>query len=77
MTTETQLPADRRKYYRTATALVACAAFAAGEIVGVSFYHYDAKGQAWFLIERTAKRGYLGEQNAVAYPEKHLSNFVL
>ncbi len=58
---------DKRYLYRTAKALIGCAYFKAGEIVGVQYYGRGAEGKHYFLCA--------GQE--VCYPEHHLSEFCL
>lgn len=63
---------EKAKLYSTAIASVSCAAFRAGTCVSVEFYWQDNNGVIWFLV-RSANN----PENPVAYPEHHLSSFVL
>jgi hypothetical protein len=66
----------KHKYtiYKTARARIACAKFTAGEYVSIAHDYIDDKGQYWYLITST-ERGPL--EFPVAYPMKHLTDFVL
>ena len=64
----------KEKLFCTAKAVVSCAAFNAGEYVGIRFYHFGDDGEAWYLIHAT-ERGQL--ERPVAYPSKHLTQFGL
>ena len=61
------------KLYRTARALISCQHFQAGDVVSVRYSHM-CDGTVWYMIDRT-EHGALPSE--VAYPEHHLTNFVL
>lgn len=67
-------PPPKETLYKTAKALISCAAFRAGEYVNVEFSHFGDNGYAWYYINQTEK-GKL--QTTVAYPSNHLTDFCL
>ena len=58
----------KQKSYKTATALIACSAFSAGDTVSVHYYYTDETGMDWYDC-------YVTPGNEVMYPAKHLTNF--
>ena len=60
----------KQKSYKTATALIACSAFSAGDTVSVHYYYTDETGMDWYDCYVTP-----GIDNEVMYPAKHLTNF--
>lgn len=63
----------KAELYSTATALVSCQHFQAGDRVAVRYAYY-VDGTIWYLIDRT-EHGMLPYE--VAYPEHHLTCFAL
>jgi hypothetical protein len=61
--------------YKTAVATIACAHFKAGDVVSITYDGTrDSDGTRWFTITQS-QHGPL--PYPVAYPEHHLTNFVL
>lgn len=69
----TMPPNDGTRHYKTAKALIACAAFKKGEYVSVQ-YEGTRGGVNWFNIVAT-ESGPLAEP--IPYPHHHLSEFCL
>jgi len=57
------------RLFKTARAKLACAHFAAGDFVGVSYDHTAADGVTWYIVTKDEAR--------TVYPEHHLADFVL
>ena len=64
---------EKAKLYKTAIATVSCAEFKKSEVVSVRYIH-TKNGVNWYEIDKSEK-GILS--CIVAYPETHLTNFVL
>lgn len=56
----------KKQLYKTAVALIACAHFKAGDTVSVKYEFTDSSGVTWYLCN-----------DAVIYPEHHLTRFCL
>lgn len=65
---------EKAKLYKTAIATIGCAHFPKGAIVSVKYDWTATNGVNWYVIRKTEK-GDLPYD--VAYPEHHLTGFVL
>jgi hypothetical protein len=63
---------DKRSLYKTAKARISCARFQAGDYVSVLYFGIGEGGQHWFLASKSGKAN-----EAVAYPQHHLTDFCL
>lgn len=68
--TAAQTTPDKRMFYRTARATIACALFKAGDYVSVEYHRTGADGVDWYKVTSIS-----GE--STWYPQHHLSEFVL
>jgi len=62
----------KRQLFKTAQATISCARFNAGDFVSVLYFGQGTNGTHWFLASKSGKAN-----EAVAYPEHHLRDFVL
>lgn len=65
---------EKARLYKTATATVSCAEFAAGDFVSISEPWQGDNGLIWFTITKS-QHGPL--RNPVCYPHNQLTDFCL